>query len=540
MSVENSKEWIDLKNHHKKVRHITIKELFSENQKRAQQLTLNDCGWFVDYSKNLITTETLQLLQRYAEQRQLGNQIENMFKGEKINKTENRSVLHVAFRNLSRKPLLLDGKDIMIGIESVLKRMEKLAERIRSGHWAGYTGRKIKNIINIGIGGSDLGPAMVYEALKFYSDRALTVRFVSNIDGTHLFEQLKDLNPEESLFIIASKTFTTQETMTNAESAKSWLLEQMNSREAIRNHFIAISTNRSKVSDFGIDPDNMFEFWDWVGGRYSLTSAIGLSLMISLGPENFRNLRKGFYSADSHFKNSEFSSNIPVILGLIGFWYNNFYNAQTQAILPYDQYLHRLPAYLQQTDMESNGKGVDRDGNTINYQTGPIIWGEPGTNGQHAFYQLIHQGTKIIPCDFIGFINPLNKLGDHHEKLMANFFAQQEALAFGKSRAQLETEQVQSEQIPFRVFTGNRPSTCLMANMLAPETLGALIAFYEHKVFVQGVLWNIYSFDQWGVELGKELASKILGEITDKPEKHLTHDNSTNQQIEHFKNNRIS
>ena len=538
MSICDINEWKNLENHFNQAKNQTLKTLFLDDKDRAKHLTLNDCGWFVDFSKNLVTQETLQLLFNYAEQRKLSDEIADMFAGKKINRTENRSVLHVALRNLSDDPLMLDGKDIMQGVNSVVGRMEELAKKIRSGEWKGFSGKKIKNIINIGIGGSDLGPVMVYEALKHYTERSVTIRYVSNIDGTHLTEQLHGLNPEETLFIIASKTFTTQETMTNAESAKTWVLKQLKKQKAIANHFVALSTNLEAVQAFGIDSDNMFEFWDWVGGRYSLTSAIGLSLMIALGPENFRALRSGYFKADTHFKDKELQSNIPVLMGLIGFWYNNFYGSETQAILPYDQYLHRLPAYLQQTDMESNGKGVDRQGATVKYQTGPIIWGEPGTNGQHAFYQLIHQGTKLIPCDFIGFVNPLNRLGDHHEKLMANFFAQQEALAFGKNEEQLKAEQVNPDQIPFRIFEGNRPSTCFMAEKLTPETLGALISFYEHKVFVQGILWNIYSFDQWGVELGKQLASNILKELPKNTAGELSHDSSTNQQIEYFKNKR--
>ncbi len=538
MGICKIREWKDLENHFNEVKNQTLTTLFLDDKNRAKQFTLTDCGWFVDFSKNLVTQKTLQLLIKYAEHQKLGDEIANMFAGEKINRTENRSVLHVALRNLSGNPITLEGKNIMAGVNSVIGRMESLARKIRSGKWKGYSGKKIKNVINIGIGGSDLGPVMIYEALKFYSERSLNIRFVSNIDATHLTEQLYDLNPEESLFIVASKTFTTQETMTNAESAKRWILNHFNEQEAVRNHFVALSTNLEAVKAFGIDTDNMFEFWDWVGGRYSLTSAIGLSLMIALGPDNFRALRNGFFKADTHFRQKELKANIPVIMGLIGIWYNNFYGSDTLAILPYDQYLHRLPAYLQQTDMESNGKGVDRQGVPVNYQTGPIIWGEPGTNGQHAFYQLIHQGTKIIPCDFIGFVNSLNRLGDHHEKLMANFFAQQEALAFGKNEARLIAEQVNSDQIPFRIFEGNRPSTCFLAEKLSPETLGALIAFYEHKVFVQGVLWNIYSFDQWGVELGKQLAGNILKELPKNAPATLSHDSSTNQQIEYFKSKR--
>ncbi|MBU3914825.1 glucose-6-phosphate isomerase [bacterium] len=471
---------------------------------------------------------------REDERRQYEKEIEQMFSGARINRTENRSVLHVALRNCSNIPFLLEGKDVMPDVNEVLEKMDKLSEKISSGEWKGYSGKRIRNIINIGIGGSDLGPVMVYEALKFYSNRELTLRYISNVDATHFAEQLKGLNPEETLFIIASKTFTTQETMTNANSAKNWLLNIAKTDSAVRHHFIALSTNLEKVKEFGIEPENMLGFWDWVGGRYSLTSAIGFSLMIALGSENFHRLRAGFHKMDVHFQKTPLNRNLPVLMGLIGIWYNNFFEAQTQAILPYDQYLHRFPAYLQQCDMESNGKSIDRNGKKVDYQTGPVIWGEPGTNGQHAFYQLIHQGTKLIPCDFIGFAKSLNPIGDHHQILMANFFAQQEALAFGKSRSDLEKENTPSELIPYKLFEGNRPSTCIMAKELTPEVLGSLIALYEHKIFVQGIIWDIFSFDQWGVELGKQLASKILPELKSKEKTQFFHDTSTNRLIKYY------
>ncbi len=537
MTPKKLSEWKDLELHFKEIQALTLKEMFFQKQSREAKLTFEDCGWFIDFSKNRITEKTFNLLIRLAKARGIEEEIDNMFSGEKINGTENRSVLHVALRNCSNIPIYSDGIDVMSDVNNVLARMENLSQRIYSGTWKGFSGKKIKNIVNIGIGGSDLGPVMVYEALKFYSHRDLIIRYVSNIDATHLVEQLKDLNPEETLFIIASKTFKTQETITNSESAKSWLIKTLGSEEAVKNHFVALSTNREKVVEFGIDPDNMFEFWDWVGGRYSLTSAIGLSLMIALGPQNFEKLRKGFYQMDQHFKNTDLSKNIPVLMGMIGIWYNNFFGTETSAILPYDQYLHRLPAYLQQTDMESSGKGVDRDGNPVNYQTGSIIWGEPGTNSQHAFFQLLHQGTKLIPCDFIGFAESLHGIPDHHLKLMANFFAQQEALAFGKSEDVLKSENTPAGLIPHKVFTGNRPSTCLLSKKLTPESLGSLIALYEHKVYVQGIIWNIFTFDQWGVELGKQLAAKILLELERGNLDDLTHDSSTNNQIRYFLKN---
>lgn len=534
MGITESLEWQALIDHSVQMKQTSLRQLFALDTDRANAMTLENCGWFVDYSKNLLNHVTLNLLLRFARFRHLEKKIEAMFSGAKINQTENRSVLHTALRNCSNYPVYVDGKDVMIEVNVVLNKMEDLTKKLSNGVWTGFTGKRIKNIINIGIGGSDLGPRMVYNALKFFTNRDFTFRFVSNIDGTHLSECLRDLKQEETLFIIASKTFTTQETMTNAESAKKWLVSELGDEKAVCRHFVAVSTNKEKVQAFGIDLNNMFGFWDWVGGRYSLCSAIGLSLMLSLGIDNFHKLRKGFHEADLHFRQTNFENNIPVILALIGFWYNNFFDAQTQAILPYDQYLNLLPSYLQQTEMESNGKSTDNEGQPVSYQTGPIIWGDSGTNGQHAFFQLIHQGTKLIPCDFIGFINTLNDLGDHHEKLMSNFFAQQEALAFGKTKQELESEQVSSNQIPFRIFQGNRPSTCLMSNQLTPESIGSLIAFYEHKVFVQGVLWNINSFDQWGVELGKQLATKILSEVKQGGIDKNCHDSSTNQQLNYF------
>ncbi len=534
MKTSELPEWASLEEHYQEIQSVSLSEFFRNDPDRVEKMTFEDAGLYLDFSKNRVTQKTLELLLKLAEAQELKKEIDNMFSGERINKTENRAVLHVALRNCSNTPFLLEGKDVMPGINEILKKMENLSEKISSGEWKGFSGKKIRNIINIGIGGSDLGPVMVYEGLKHYSNRELTLRYISNIDATHFAEQLKGLNPEETLFIIASKTFTTQETMTNAESARTWLLNAAKTDLAVKHHFVALSTNLEKVKAFGIAPDNMLEFWDWVGGRYSLTSAIGFSLMIVLGIENFHRLRAGFHKMDVHFQKTPFERNLPVLMGLIGIWYNNFFKTQTQAVLPYNQYLHRFSAYLQQCDMESNGKSVDRDGFEVDYQTGSVIWGEPGTNGQHAFYQLIHQGTKLIPCDFIGFAKSLNPIGDHHQKLMANFFAQQEALAFGKSRSDLEREKTPHELIPFKLFEGNRPSTCIMSQKLTPEVLGSLIALYEHKIFVQGIIWNIFSFDQWGVELGKQLATRILPELKEKDETCLAHDLSTNNLIKYW------
>lgn len=528
-------EWKALQAHHENIKNYTLKDFFGMQESRAESMSFEACGWFVDFSKNRITQETLEILFKLARAQELECEIDRMFSGERINRTEDRPVLHVALRNCGGDPILVNGKNVMPKINAVIDQMEGFSDQVRSGAFLGYTGKKIKNIVNIGIGGSDLGPHMVCEALKYYSDRSLTLKFVSNVDATHLIEQLDGLNPEETLFVIASKTFTTQETMTNAETAKKWLLSSLGNIQAVQNHFVAVSTNYQKVKAFGINPANMFQFWDWVGGRYSLTSAIGLPIMIAIGKENFRGLRQGFYKMDRHFKSEPLEKNLPVVLGLLGVWYNNFFNAQSQAVLPYDQYLHRLPAYLQQADMESNGKGCDREGYSVAYETGPVIWGECGTNGQHAFYQLLHQGTKLVPSDFIGFVNPLHGEGGHHQKLMANFFAQQEALAFGKDREALERENVPEDQIPFRVFSGNRPSTCLLSEKLTPESLGSLIALYEHKIFVQGIIWNLFSFDQWGVELGKQLAAKVLDELGGGDFSDGTHDPSTMNQIRYFK-----
>ncbi|MCP4136129.1 MAG: glucose-6-phosphate isomerase [bacterium] len=537
-TLTEMKEWKALENHYTEVKNFHLRDLFSENKERGAEFCINDCGIYFDYSKNRITGKTVQLLLELAEACDLKKEIEKMFTGEKINGTENRAVLHVALRNVTGDPIYVDGEDVMPGIFSVLDRMKNISEVIREGKWKGYTGKPVKNIVNIGIGGSDLGPVMVTEALKTYSRRDLQLYFVSNVDDTHIVETLRGLDPEETLFIIASKTFTTQETMTNAATAKEWLLEKAGSPEAISRHFVALSTNSKAVVEFGIDAANMFEFWDWVGGRYSLTSAIGLSVMIAIGYDNYMDLLKGYHDMDKHFRNTAFEKNIPVIMALLGAWYNNFFDAETCVILPYEQYLHRFPAYFQQGDMESNGKYIDKSGKQVTYQTGPVIWGEPGTNGQHAFYQLIHQGTKLIPADFIGFAESCNERGDHHNKLMANFFAQTEALAFGKREEELREEGVPEKLVPHKTFTGNRPSNSIMAGKLSPSILGKLVAMYEHKIFVQGVIWNIFSFDQWGVELGKVLAKRILPELgkdfTGSPE----HDSSTNALIKFYKDNR--
>ncbi|OFZ22693.1 MAG: glucose-6-phosphate isomerase [Bdellovibrionales bacterium RIFOXYA1_FULL_36_14] len=535
MALKKLKEWKALEDHHQKMKNINLRELFSENKARVVDFSIDACGIYFDYSKHLVTQETFNHLISLAKARHLPEEINKMFRGERINNTENRSVLHIALRNRSNTKIVLDGKNIMDDVNRVLEQMVQFASDVREGRLVGYTGKKLKNIVNIGIGGSDLGPLMVAEALKFYGKSDIENYFISNIDGTHIAETLKKINPEETLFIIASKTFTTEETMTNATTARKWLLNTLRDEKAISKHFVALSTNQTKVEEFGIDPRNMFEFWDWVGGRYSVTSAIGLSVMIKIGSQNFIELLEGFHEMDNHFKNVALEKNIPVIMGLLGIWYNNFYQCETQAILPYDQYLHRFPAYFQQGDMESNGKSVTRDGSVVDYQTGPIIWGEPGTNGQHAFYQLIHQGTKLIPCDFIGFFKPLNNVGDHHSKLMANLIAQSEALAFGKNQEELQQERVAPELIPFKTFSGNRPSSTIMADQLSPRNLGKLIAMYEHKIFVQGIIWDINSFDQWGVELGKVLAKKVLEELKNKEQTRLQHDSSTNQLIEKFR-----
>jgi glucose-6-phosphate isomerase len=537
-----TKSWQILGRHYVKMKKVHMKTLFAENPQRFEKFSSRFNDMLIDYSKNRITEETLKLLIALAEDCDLKGAIENMFSGEKINETENRAVLHIALRNRSNTPIRVHGKDVMPEVNSVLKKMKDFSDRLNSGDWKGYTGKKITDIVNIGIGGSDLGPAMVTQALKPYAREGLAVHFVSNIDGTHLTETLKPLNPDTTLFMIASKTFTTQETMTNAFSARQWFLNKAGDPAHVARHFVAISTNAPAVEKFGIDQDNMFIFWDWVGGRYSLWSAIGLSIACYIGYENFTELLQGAFEMDQHFKTAPFESNIPVILALIGIWYTNFFGAQTEAILPYDQYMHRFPAYFQQGNMESNGKSIDRNGKKVDYQTGPIIWGEPGTNGQHAFYQLIHQGTRLIPADFFAPAVSHNPLGEHHLILLSNFFAQTEALLNGKTKeavtAELKKEGKTDKEIqkllPHKMFEGNRPTNSILFKKLTPNVLGSLIAMYEHKIFVQGVIWDIFSFDQWGVELGKQLAKKILPELADdKPIN--THDSSTNGMINAYK-----
>lgn len=533
--------WSKLTAHFLMMQATHMRELFEEDPKRFEKfhLKLNDI--IVDYSKNIITEETIQTLVELAQETELKESIDSMFHGDKINQTEHRSVLHIALRNKSNTPINVDGENIMPLVNSVLDQIKKFSNQLLSGEWKGFTGKQITDIVNIGIGGSDLGPLMVTEALRPYHT-TIKPHFVSNVDGTHIVETLKNLNPETTLFIIASKTFTTQETMTNAETAKQWFNEKTNSKGEVAKHFVAVSTNTTAVTAFGIAPENMFVFWDWVGGRYSLWSSIGLSIACTIGYDNFNQLLEGAHQADIHFKEQPFEKNIPVILALLGIWYTNFFDAHSEAILPYDQYMHRFAAYFQQGNMESNGKSVDRQGESVLYQTGPVIWGEPGTNGQHAFYQLIHQGTKMIPCDFIAPAVSHNPVGDHHVKLLSNYFAQTEALMVGKTdevvEAELRAAGMSSEEIrfhlPYRVFSGNKPTNSILFKKLTPATLGTLIAFYEHKIFVQGVIWNIFSFDQWGVELGKVLAKKILPELT-IAEPITTHDGSTNGLINYFK-----
>jgi len=520
--------WKSLQDHYHKIKGLHLRSLFAEDPHRAERLSIEELGIYLDYSKNRITDETLKLLLNLAETSGLRERIEAMYRGEKINITEQRAVLHVALRAPKDASILVDGENVVPEVHTVLDKMADFANRVRSGEWKGYTGKRIRNVVNIGIGGSDLGPMMAYEALKHYSDRNLTVRFVSNIDGTDIAEATRDLDPAETLFAVCSKTFTTIETITNATTARDWCLKALGDKKAVAKHFVAVSTNGEEVAKFGIDTANMFEFWDWVGGRYSYDSAIGLSLMIGIGPDQFRGMLSGFQAMDEHFRTTSFEKNLPVLLALIGIWYINFFEAETHAILPYDQYLWRLSAYLQQLDMESNGKHVDLDGNVVGYHTGPIIWGQPGTNGQHAYYQLIHQGTRLIPCDFIGFCQSTNPLGPHHNLLMANFFAQTEALAFGKTPKEVEAEGVPASLVPHRTFEGNHPTNTILAVKLTPEMLGKLIALYEHKVFVQGTIWNINSFDQWGVELGKVLANRISQELANHVEPKLEHDSSTN------------
>jgi glucose-6-phosphate isomerase len=535
-SVTMRPGWKALQSHHQKLRELHLRQLFADDPKRGERLTTEAVGLYLDYSKNRITDETLKLLLQLAEECGLRVRIDAMFRGEKINITENRAVLHVALRAPRGTSIVVDGENVVPQVHTVLDKMAGFANRVRSGAWKGHTGKRIRNVINIGIGGSDLGPVMAYEALKHYSDRSMTFRFVSNVDGTDFAEAVQDLDPSETLFIISSKTFTTLETMTNAHTARNWSLKGLGGDvKAVAKHFVAVSTNAAKVSEFGIDTANMFEFWDWVGGRYSMDSAIGLSTMLAIGPDNFRALLDGFHEMDEHFRTAPFERNLPVLLGLLAVWYNDFFGAETVAVLPYEQYLKRFPAYLQQLTMESNGKHVTLDGTEVDYATGPIYWGEPGTNGQHSFYQLIHQGTRLIPCDFIAFVETLNPLGRHHDMLLANVFAQTEALAFGKTPEQVKAEGTPDWLVPHRVFEGNRPSNTILAEKLTPQTLGKLVALYEHSVFTQGTIWNIDSFDQWGVELGKVLAQRIIPELESKTEPELGHDSSTNCLIRRYR-----
>jgi glucose-6-phosphate isomerase len=539
-SLRQTPAWEALEENADALRETHVRDLFAADPERGESLSVEAEGIFLDYSKNRITGETLRLLFELAEERGVAERRDAMFTGDKINVTENRPVLHVALRAPKGERIEVDGEDVVPKVHEVLDRMSDLSERIRSGAWKGQTGRGIRNVVNIGIGGSDLGPVMAYEALRYYSQRDLTFRFVSNVDGTDIAEATRDLDPEETLFIISSKTFTTLETLTNARTAREWLLAELGDDAAVAKHFVAVSTNAEEVSKFGIDTANMFEFWDWVGGRYSMDSAIGLSTMIAIGPENFRKMLAGFHAIDEHFRTAPFERNLPVLLGLLTVWYADFFDAQTYAILPYDQYLKRFPAYLQQLTMESNGKSVTVDGKRVDYETSPIFWGEPGTNGQHSFYQLLHQGTKLVPADFIGFNRSLNPIGNHHVLLMANVFAQTEALAFGKTPEQVRAEGTEEWLVPHRVFEGNRPSNTILADQLDPETLGKLVALYEHSVFVQGAIWNVNSFDQWGVELGKVLAKRIADELQADSEPELTHDSSTNALIRRYRSRRRS
>jgi glucose-6-phosphate isomerase len=531
--------WAALDEHADSIEDIHLREFFGEDPDRAARFSLQAEGLFLDYSKNRITSDTIDLLVELAEQAALREHIDAMFRGDRINTTENRSVLHVALRMPKTAKLVVDGVDVVAEVHSVLDKMSAFADRVRNGEWKGFSGKPIRNVVNIGIGGSDLGPVMAYEALKHYSQRDLTVRFVSNVDGTDFTEATRDLDASETLFIVASKTFTTLETMTNAHSARKWMLAQLGDEKAVASHFVALSTNAGEVSKFGIDTANMFGFWDWVGGRYSMDSAIGLSTMVAVGPDNFRAMLAGFHAMDEHFRTAPFARNMPVLMGLLTIWYNNIFGSQTVAILPYDQYLKRFPAYLQQLTMESNGKSTTLSGEQVDYETGAIYWGEPGTNGQHSFYQLIHQGTKLIPCDFIGFMRSLNPTGEHQDILIANLFAQAEALAFGKSSEEVAAQGVPEALVPHKTFEGNRPSNMLLAEELTPEILGQLIALYEHNVFTQGAIWQIDSFDQWGVELGKVLAMKILPELKNdaelKSDAELQHDSSTNALIARYR-----
>ncbi len=538
-SITQTSEWKALEEHREKLASVHLRDLFADDPGRGESMALEAGDLYLDYSKNLVTAETIDLLVALAKRAGLRQRIGAMFAGERINVTEDRAVLHVALRAPEDERILLDGEDVVPEVHAVLRKMAAFAERVRSGDWTGFTGHRIRNVVNIGIGGSDLGPAMAYEALKDFADREMAFRFVSNVDGTDIWEATYDLEPEETLFIVASKTFATTETLTNAQTAREWLLSSLGDDRAVANHFVAVSTNADRVAEFGIDPTNMFELWDWVGGRYSFDGAIGLSLMIAIGPSRFREMLEGFHQMDEHFRTAPLRESLPVLLGLLWTWYGNFLGAETHAVLPYSQHLEKLTAYLQQLDMESNGKSVDLEGNPIDYRTGPVVWGTPGTNAQHAYYQLIHQGTRLIPCDLIGFARPSHAIGRHHDLLMANLFAQAEALAFGKTPEEVEAEGVPAQQVPHRTFPGNRPTTTILATELTPSVLGQLVALYEHKVFTQGAIWNIDSFDQWGVELGKALASRIVPELQAGPDPALTHDSSTNALIRRFRRRRV-
>src|SRR5215813_4441024 len=533
--LHERQEWRALEEHYQQIRHLHLRDLFATDPKRGERLTAEAVGLYLDYSKHRITDDTLDLLVQLAESSGLRDRIDAMFRGDKINGTEDRAVLHVALRAPRNASIVVDGENVVTQVHAELDRMADFATRVRNGTWKGHTGKRIRHVINIGIGGSDLGPVMAYEALKAYSARDMTFRFVSNVDGTDFAEATRDLDPAEMLFILSSKTFTTLETMTNAHTARDWSLRTLGDEKAIAKHFVAVSTNAAEVSKFGIDTANMFGFWDWVGGRYSMDSAIGLSTMIAIGPEHFRAMLAGFHAMDEHFRSTPFDRNLPVLLGLLGVWYRDFFGAQTLGVMPYEQYLKRFPAYLQQLTMESNGKHVTLDGAVVDHDTGPIVWGEPGTNGQHSFYQLIHQGTALIPCDLIAFHRTLNPLGRHHDLLLANVFAQAEALAFGKTADEVRAEGTPERLVPHRTFEGNRPTSVILAEQLTPETLGTLVALYEHSVFTQGVIWQIDSFDQWGVELGKQLAQRIVPELESAAEPELTHDSSTNRLIRRYR-----
>ena len=534
-SIDQTAEWQALARHHQAIGDTHLRELFAADPGRGETMTCEAGDLYLDWSKQRVTGETIGLLVALAERAGLRRRIDAMFGGERINVTENRAVLHVALRAPEGSSIEVDGQDVVPGVQEVLGRMRAFAEEVRSGRWLGHTGRRVRNVVNIGIGGSDLGPAMAYEALRPYSDRSMTFRFVSNVDGADIAEAIRDLDPAETLFVVCSKTFTTIETLTNARTARAWLLDALGDQAAVSRHFVAVSTNAEKVADFGIDPANMFGFWDWVGGRYSYPSAIGLSLLVAIGPDHFDELLAGFHLMDEHFRTAPFERNLPVLLGLLGVWYIDFFGAETQAVLPYSQYLGRFPAYLQQLDMESNGKSVTLDGRPVRVATGPVVWGQPGTNGQHAFYQLIHQGTRLIPSDFIGVCRPAEVVGDHHDLLMANFLAQTEALAFGKTTEEVLAEGVASDLAPHRTFPGNRPTSTILAPELSPSVLGQLTALYEHKVFTQGVVWDVNSFDQWGVELGKVLATRIGAELDPAAGDDLDHDSSTNTLIRRYR-----